>query len=77
MKGFSNDLDGTLLNSNHEIINENFKALQYLKDQGHQIIINTGRAYEDVIKFDAIKQIKCPIFCINGTVLYSESGEVL
>jgi Cof subfamily protein (haloacid dehalogenase superfamily) len=77
MKCFSIDLDGTLLNSNHEISNENIKALQYITEQGHQIIINTGRAYEDVIKFDAIKQIKCPIFCINGTVLYSESSEVL
>ncbi|MGM0903151.1 MAG: HAD family hydrolase [Bacillota bacterium] len=77
MKCFSIDLDGTLLNSNHEISNENFKALSYIQEQGHAIIINTGRAYEDVIKFDAIKQIQCPIFCINGTVLYSETSEVL
>lgn len=77
MKCFSIDLDGTLLNSNHEISSENFKALQYIQEQGHRIIINTGRAYEDVIKFDAIKQLQCPIFCINGTVLYSETRQVL
>jgi Cof subfamily protein (haloacid dehalogenase superfamily) len=77
MKCFSIDLDGTLLNSTHEISNENFKALQYIKEQGHRIIINTGRAYEDVIKFDAIRQLQCPIFCINGTVLYSESRDIL
>lgn len=77
MKCFSIDLDGTLLNSNHEISIENFKTLQYIQEQGHRVIINTGRAYEDVIKYDAIKQIQCPIFCINGTVLYSETSEVL
>jgi Cof subfamily protein (haloacid dehalogenase superfamily) len=77
MKCFSIDLDGTLLNSNHEISSENLKALQYIQEQGHRIIINTGRAYEDVIKFDAITQLHCPIFCINGTVIYSETSEVL
>jgi Cof subfamily protein (haloacid dehalogenase superfamily) len=77
MKCFSIDLDGTLLNSNHEIPDENSKVLQELSEQGHTIIINTGRAFEDVIKFDPIKKIQAPIFCVNGTVLYSESREVL
>lgn len=77
MKCFSIDLDGTLLNSKHEISEENFKVLQYLDEHGHRIIINTGRAYEDVIKFDALKKIVTPIICINGTVLYSKTREVL
>jgi Cof subfamily protein (haloacid dehalogenase superfamily) len=77
MKCFSIDLDGTLLNSNHEISNENVNALQYIQKQGHSIIINTGRAYEDVIKFEAFNQIQCPILCMNGTILYSETGKVL
>ena len=55
MKCFSIDLDGTLLNSKHEISHENFKVLQNLQKQGHSIIFNTGRAVEDVIKFDALK----------------------
>src|SRR6476619_6208438 len=77
MKCFSIDLDGTLLNSQHEISQENFKVLQYLQAQGHSIIINTGRAFADVIKFEALQKIETPIICINGTVLYSNTRDVL
>lgn len=77
MKCFSIDLDGTLLNSNSEIPEENLQVLKELKAQGHSIIINTGRAYEDVIQFDAIKQLDTPIITINGTVLYSKNKDVL
>src|SRR4051794_15162077 len=77
MKCFSIDLDGTLLNSTHEISNENLKVLQNLHKQGHSIIFNTGRAFEDVIKFDAIKKMETPIICINGTVLYSKTRDIL
>ncbi|WP_042457084.1 Cof-type HAD-IIB family hydrolase [Neobacillus dielmonensis] len=77
MKCFSIDLDGTLLNSGHEISDENFKALQELREQGHTVIVNTGRAVEDVVKFEAIKTLQLPIISINGTVLYSHAGEIL
>ena len=77
MKCFSIDLDGTLLNSKHEISDENNKVLQELQEQGHSIIFNTGRAVEDVIKFDTIQKIEAPIISINGTILYSKTREVL
>ncbi|WP_338472257.1 Cof-type HAD-IIB family hydrolase [Niallia sp. XMNu-256] len=77
MKCFSIDLDGTLLNTNHQIPEENFQVLQELKAQGHRIIINTGRAIEDVIKFSEIQQLQTPIISINGTVIYSSNREVL
>lgn len=77
MKCFSIDLDGTLLNSRHEISDESLKILQYLQEQGHSIIFNTGRAIDDVIKYEAVQKITAPIFSINGTVLYSETRDVL
>ena len=77
MKCFSIDLDGTLLNSEHEISEENQEVLQQLKNDGHHVIINTGRAYADIIKFDTIKKLELPIISINGTVLYSNTGDVL
>ena len=55
-------------------ISRSYKSLQ---EQGHSIIFNTGRAVEDVIKFDAIQKIEAPIISINGTVLYSKTREVL
>ncbi|WP_040208823.1 HAD family hydrolase [Neobacillus jeddahensis] len=77
MKCISIDLDGTLLNSDHEISEANLKALADLKDQGHCIILNTGRAYADVIKLKAIQNMQIPIFCVNGAVLFSEDRELL
>lgn len=77
MKCFSIDLDGTLLNSRHEISEENLKVLHELHKEGHSIIFNTGRAYEDIIKYEAIKKLETPIISINGTVLYAKSREVL
>lgn len=77
VKCFSIDLDGTLLNSQHEISAENLQTLHYLKEKGHQVVINTGRALEDVISYEEIKNLNVPIITINGTVLYSESGDVL
>ncbi|WP_404332672.1 HAD family hydrolase [Mesobacillus maritimus] len=77
MKCFSIDLDGTLLNSNHEISSENARILNELQEQGHCLILNTGRAYADVKKIEAIRAMKLPIFCVNGSVIYSETGEML
>ena len=77
MKCFSIDLDGTLLNSSHQISEANYKVLQDLQAQGHMIVINTGRAVEDVIKFEEIQKLQAPIISINGTVLYSSTNEVL
>lgn len=77
MKCFSIDLDGTLLNSTREISEENFATLKYLHEQGHYVIINSGRAVEDVLKFEEIRKLNLPIISINGTVIYSENRDIL
>ncbi|WP_121613271.1 Cof-type HAD-IIB family hydrolase [Mesobacillus foraminis] len=77
MKCISIDLDGTLLNSKHEITEASVKALNELSELGHSIILNTGRAFGDVIKLKAVQDMKVPIFCINGSVLYSKDRELL
>ena len=77
MKCISIDLDGTLLNSGHEVTEENMLALEELKANGYQLVLNTGRAYADVVKIKAIQNLDIPIFCVNGAVLYSESGKLL
>jgi len=77
MKCISIDLDGTLLNTKQEISDENVKVLNELQEQGHCIILNTGRAIADVVKLKAIQNLEVPIFCINGSVLYSKTRELL
>jgi Cof subfamily protein (haloacid dehalogenase superfamily) len=77
MKCFSIDLDGTLLNSEHNISENNLQTIYELQDQGHAVILNTGRAYADVIKIEALRNLEIPIFCVNGSVLFSASKELL
>jgi Cof subfamily protein (haloacid dehalogenase superfamily) len=77
MKCVSIDLDGTLLNTRNEISEGNMKALKELQNKGYEIIFNTGRAYADVIKIKALQNMEVPIFCLNGSVLYSKTRELL
>lgn len=77
MKCFSIDLDGTLLNSSHEISDENLEVIHALKKLGHEVILNTGRAIDDVLKIKEVSELQVPIFCINGSVLFSEKLELL
>ncbi|MED1466824.1 HAD family hydrolase [Bacillus salipaludis] len=77
MRCVSIDLDGTLLNSQQEISKENMLTLIELQEKGYDIILNTGRAYADIIKLKALQNIKAAIFCLNGSVLYSKERELL
>lgn len=77
MKCISIDLDGTLLNSQHEITEASLKTIEELKSQGHSVILNTGRAIADVLKIPAVPSLGLPIFCINGSNLFSSTGELL
>ncbi len=77
MKCYSIDLDGTLLNSEHEISEANLQTINELHEQGHTVILNTGRAYADVVKINALQNLEIPIFCVNGSVLFSKSKELL
>ena len=45
-KILSFDLDGTLLNCEHQITTKTREVIKALKDMGHIIAINTGRSYD-------------------------------
>ncbi|WP_412176625.1 HAD family hydrolase [Bacillus sp. T3] len=77
VKCVSLDLDGTLLNTNLEITSASLETIVGLKEKGIEVIINTGRAFSDVIKVPGIKELNCPIVCVNGAILFSKTGELL
>jgi Cof subfamily protein (haloacid dehalogenase superfamily) len=77
MKCVSIDLDGTLLNSQHQISKENISALNELQKKGYEIILNTGRAYKDIVKIKEIQNMDVPIICLNGSVLYSKTKNLI
>jgi Cof subfamily protein (haloacid dehalogenase superfamily) len=61
------DLDGTLLNSNHEISKASADYLRHLHAKGIPILFATGRAGPTVMKHVIRLQIdKLPVVCSNG-----------
>jgi len=77
MKCLSIDLDGTLLNDKKEISQEDKQAIFQAKEQGIEVIINTGRSMRQMEKIPDVFSLNCPLFTMNGTLLYSEKKEVL
>lgn len=72
------DLDGTLLNAERQVSEENIKAIQYFVDNGGRFGIATGRDIENVFRF--FGNVPVNFFCIfsNGSALYHrESNKVL
>jgi len=72
------DMDGTLLNSDNVITNENEVALKKLKKMGLQVIIATGRI--DLMVKVYIKQLdlKGPVISCNGGLIRNiGTGEIL
>ena len=71
------DLDGTLLNGNHEISTVNAHALYDLRKRGFHLVIATGRHIKDIRCF--IDQLGGNISAItsNGANIHNRKGELI
>lgn len=68
----ASDLDGTLLNSNFKISDENLLAIEEISKKGVQFVPSTGRTYSEI--YDEIKNNSNVryIICSNGTVVFDK-----
>jgi len=71
------DLDGTLLNSSHEISVFNREIIKKLKEEGVQIILCTGRPYNAMKKFREELDLDDIIICFNGANVIDSNGTFL
>lgn len=71
------DLDGTLLNKNHEVTETNKKAVRAAVDLGVTVTIATGRMYSSALPYAKQLGVDVPIITYNGALIKSVSGEVL
>ncbi|MCU9814677.1 Cof-type HAD-IIB family hydrolase [Paraclostridium sp. AKS73] len=71
------DMDGTLLNGEHEISRKNKEALKFAADKGVNVAIATGRIYESTIKYARELGIKTPIICCNGALIKESNGNII
>ncbi|WP_274310223.1 Cof-type HAD-IIB family hydrolase [Solibacillus daqui] len=77
MSFIATDLDGTLLNDQNEISDENIKAIQYAQDKGFEVVISTGRAYFDVQEICKKAGINPFVVGTNGATIHSKNGECI
>lgn len=63
------DLDGTLLDSNHELTDENIEVVEELKKNEIPFIIATGRIYPSAKEYSRVLDLKTPIIACNGAVV--------
>ncbi|WP_088013555.1 Cof-type HAD-IIB family hydrolase [Gottfriedia acidiceleris] len=71
------DLDGTLLNNENEISEENINAIKFAGENGIEIVISTGRAYFDVQKICEGSKLSPYVIGTNGATIHSKSGECI
>ncbi|AKL94473.1 HAD-superfamily hydrolase, subfamily IIB [Clostridium aceticum] len=69
------DMDGTLLNSKHEISEENKRALREAMKCGVKIAIATGRIYTSAGFYAKLLGLATPIIACNGAFIKEPLGE--
>lgn len=69
IKLFVTDMDGTLLNSEHKISEENLEALKELKETGTEIMVATGRVDTMVKAYIRQLGLKAPVISCNGGLI--------
>lgn len=63
------DMDGTLLNEEGNISPKNREAIKSAQNQGHIVIIATGRSFMDAERQLRLAELECPVVSLNGAVV--------
>lgn len=71
------DMDGTLLTPNHTISERNIAAIKHAKEAGIEVVIATGRAYQDAREIVESTGLTLPFICLNGALYINENKEVV
>lgn len=74
MKLIISDLDGTFLDSKHEVIAENVEALKAAQHEGIEIAIATGRNYGNVMALCQRAGLRPHVISNNGAFVYDKNG---
>src|SRR5699024_6513950 len=69
------DLDGTLLNDDHQISKENKRAIQQAIADGHIVVIATGRPSRASIQYYRELQLQTPMVNFNGALVHHPTNK--
>ncbi|WP_024615810.1 Cof-type HAD-IIB family hydrolase [Clostridium sp. Ade.TY] len=71
------DMDGTLLNKNHLVSEENKETLKKATELGVNIAISTGRVFASARIYANITGIKAPLICSNGSYVREKDNDLV
>ncbi|WP_078593405.1 Cof-type HAD-IIB family hydrolase [Evansella clarkii] len=71
------DMDGTLLNNEHEISEENRKAIFEAEEKGVTVVLSTGRTLATCRDYAQALGLSSYLVTSNGSEIYNESGEIV
>lgn len=71
------DLDGTLLNSSHEVSPRTEAAIRAAQARGVAFTVATGKTFPSTVALIERFGIRLPVICGNGTSVHAVTGEVL
>lgn len=77
IKLIASDMDGTLLNNNHDIDVETVEAIRKAEEAGIIFAISTGREYDSVKGLLDKHNIRCQCILSNGAEYRDEEGNIL
>ncbi|UOQ48883.1 Cof-type HAD-IIB family hydrolase [Gracilibacillus caseinilyticus] len=70
------DMDGTLLDNNHQVSEQNKQAIKQAKAKGVEVIISTGRHYQT--SGDIAKELGVHyLITVNGSEIWTMTGELI
>ncbi|GAF64750.1 putative hydrolase [Bacillus sp. TS-2] len=71
------DMDGTLLNTSHEVSVENQRAIREAREQGVEVILCTGRSLNTSSKYAKSLELNSYHITVNGSEIWGPTGEIL
>ncbi|TDL72284.1 HAD family phosphatase [Rhodococcus qingshengii] len=77
IKCIASDMDGTLLNSYQQVSQENKEAILKAQSQGIEVVIATGRSFQEVRFILDEADLHCPVIGVNGAEVRTKEGEIL
>lgn len=71
------DMDGTLLTAGQTVTEENVTAIKKAQEKGIEVVIATGRSYQEASFVLNQYGLKCPVICVNGAEIRSNEGKII
>jgi Cof subfamily protein (haloacid dehalogenase superfamily) len=77
IKCIATDMDGTLVSGAHIISEENKQAILAAQAKGIEVVVATGRSYEEARFVMEDAGLECPMILVNGAEIRKKDGTLI